>query len=419
MIEKKRALTYGIILMITVAFITSVFTMAITGGLSGVRDGFVLNSEQYQEWTYYKEFEQLKDIIDSQYYQEVSDDSLYDGALKGLVAALNDPYSNYYTPEEYQSKLQDLSGTYSGAGMSVTANTKKDHVVVTQVFKDSPAEKAGILAGDIIVQIDGKAVGGMDLEKTTALIKGTAGTKVTLTMMRGEKAFDVTLVRAKIEINRVEWRMLKGSVGYIRITEFNGDCVEAFDEAIKQIEKNNAVALILDMRDNPGGYFDAAVKIADRLLPEGRIVSTKSRSGKEDVWNSDASYVNMPLAVLVNGYSASATEIVSAAVKDSKVGKVVGEKTFGKGIVQSLITLKDGSGLKLTTSEYFSPKGTKINGVGVQPDVVAKLPDELKQNPQKLTEENDTQLQAALSLFKSLMPTPSPSPEPTATAASS
>lgn len=408
MIEKRRALTYGVILMITVAFISSVLTMAITGGLSGVRDGFVLNSEQYQEWTYYKEFEQLKDIIDSQYYQQVNSETLYDGALKGLVAALGDPYSSYYTPEEYQSKLEDLSGTYSGAGMSVTADTELDRVVITKVFKDSPAAKAGILAGDIILQIDGKAVGGMQLEKTTESIKGAAGTKVTLTIMRGENVFDVELERANIEIERVEWRMLAGSVGYIRITEFNGDCVEAFDEAVKDIQKNGAVALILDMRDNPGGYFESAVKIADRLLPEGRIVSTKNRAGKEEVWDSDAGHIDLPLAVLVNEYSASATEIVSAAIKDAGAGKLVGQNTFGKGIVQSVITLKDGSGLKLTTSEYFSPKGSKIHGVGVSPDIIAELPDDLKKSPHKITDKNDTQLQEALALFKDLMPSPTP-----------
>ncbi|MFZ5975909.1 MAG: S41 family peptidase [Bacillota bacterium] len=415
MIEKRRALTYAIILIVTVAFISSVFTMAVTGGLSGVRDGFVLNSEQYQEWTYYKEFEQLKDIIDSQYYQQVNSETLYTGALKGLVAALGDPYSSYYTADEYQNKLEDLSGAYSGAGMTVTADKELDRIVITKVFKDSPAAKAGIQTGDIILQIDGKAVGGMQLEQTTALIKGAAGTKVTLTVMRGENVFDVSLVRAKIEVERVEWRMLSGNVGYIRITEFNGNCVEAFDEAVKTLEGKGAVALILDMRDNPGGYFDSAVKIADRLLPEGRIVSTKNRSGKEEVWDSDAGHISLPFALLVNEYSASATEIVSAAVKDAGAGKIVGENTFGKGIVQSLITLKDGSGLKLTTSEYFSPKGSKIHGVGVKPDIVVDLPDELKKNPQKLTDENDTQLQKALSLFKDLMPSPSPAATPSAT----
>jgi carboxyl-terminal processing protease len=387
--------------------------MAVTGGLSGVRDGFVLNSEQYQQWTYYKEFEQLKGIIDNQYYKTVNSESLYDGALKGIVAALGDPYSSYYTADEYQAKLEDLSGTYSGAGMSVTADTEQDRVVITKVFKDSPAAKSGILAGDIILQIDGKAVGGMQLEQTTHLIKGDPGTRVKLTLMRGEKVFDVDLTRANIEVERVDWRMLPGKVGYIRITEFNGDCVEAFDDAVKAIKKEGAVALILDMRDNPGGYFDAAVKVADRLLPEGRIVSTRNRAGKEETWDSDASSIGMPLAIIVNEYSASATEIVSAAVKDAGVGKLVGVNTYGKGIVQSLITLKDGSGLKLTTSEYFSPSGSAINGAGVKPDVVVDLPEQLKKNPSKLTDVNDTQLQAAVALFRDLMPSPSPTATPT------
>lgn len=413
MIERKRALTYAVILIITVAFITSVFTMAVTGGLSGVRDGFVLNSEQYEQWTYYKEFEQLKDIIDNQYYKTVNSESLYDGALKGIVAALGDPYSSYYTADEYQAKLEELSGTYSGAGMSVTADTEQDRVVITKVFKDSPAAKSGILAGDIILQIDGKAVGGMELERTTDLIKGDPGTRVKLTLMRGEKVFDADLTRANIEVERVEWRMLSGKVGYIRITEFNGDCVQAFDDAVKAIKKEGAVALILDMRDNPGGYFDAAVKIADRLLPEGRIVSTRNRAGKEETWDSDQNSVGLPLALIVNEFSASATEIVSAAVKDAGAGKLVGVTTYGKGIVQSLITLKDGSGLKLTTSEYFSPAGSAINGVGVKPDVVVELPDTLKKDPSKLTDANDTQLQAAVALFSDLMPSPSPTAAPT------
>ena len=417
MIDRKRALTYAAILVITVAFITTVFTMAITGGLSGVRDGFVLNSEQYQQWTYYKEFEQLKDIIDDQYYKPVNSESLYDGALKGLVSALGDPYSSYYTADEYQAKLEELSGTYSGAGMSVTADTQQDRIVITKVFKDSPAAKSGILAGDIILQIDGKAVGGMQLEQTTDLIKGNPGTRVTLTLMRGEKVFDVDLTRANIEVERVQWRMLPEKVGYIRITEFNGDCIQAFDDAVKAIRKDGGVALILDLRDNPGGYFDAAVKIADRLLPEGRIVSTRNRAGKEETWDSDAEHIDLPLALLINEYSASAAEIVAAAVKDAGAGKLVGENTYGKGIVQSLVTLKDGSGLKLTTSEYFSPRGQKINGVGVKPDIASDLPGELKKDPSKLTDENDAQLKAALELFRDLMPTPSPTATPAPAAA--
>ncbi|MGI5907188.1 MAG: S41 family peptidase [Christensenellales bacterium] len=417
MIDRKRALTYAAILVITVAFITTVFTMAITGGLSGVRDGFVLNSEQYQQWTYYKEFEQLKDIIDDQYYKPVNSESLYDGALKGLVSALGDPYSSYYTADEYQAKLEELSGTYSGAGMSVTADTQQDRIVITKVFKNSPAAKSGILAGDIILQIDGKAVGGMQLEQTTDLIKGNPGTRVTLTLMRGEKVFDVELTRANIEVERVQWRMLPGKVGYIRITEFNGDCVQAFDDAVKAIRKDGGVALILDLRDNPGGYFDAAVKIADRLLPEGRIVSTRNRAGKEETWDSDAGHIGLPLALLINKYSASAAEIVAAAVKDADAGKLVGEDTYGKGIVQSLVTLKDGSGLKLTTSEYFSPRGQKINGVGVKPDIASDLPGELKKDPSRLTDENDAQLKAALELFRDLMPTPSPTATPAPAAA--
>jgi carboxyl-terminal processing protease len=417
MIDRKRALTYAAILVITVAFITTVFTMAITGGLSGVRDGFVLNSEQYQQWTYYKEFEQLKDIIDDQYYKPVNSESLYDGALKGLVSALGDPYSSYYTADEYQAKLEELSGTYSGAGMSVTADTQQDRIVITKVFKNSPAAKSGILAGDIILQIDGKAVGGMQLEQTTDLIKGNPGTRVTLTLMRGEKVFDVDLTRANIEVERVQWRMLPEKVGYIRITEFNGDCIQAFDDAVKAIRKDGGVALILDLRDNPGGYFDAAVKIADRLLPEGRIVSTRNRAGKEETWDSDEEHIGLPLALLINEYSASAAEIVAAAVKDAGAGKLVGENTYGKGIVQSLVTLKDGSGLKLTTSEYFSPRGQKINGVGVKPDIASDLPGELKKDPSKLTDENDAQLKAALELFRDLMPTPSPTATPAPAAA--
>lgn len=402
MIEKKRAITFAVILILTVAFISSLFTMAVTGGLSGVRDGFVLDSKQYQDWSYYKELEQIKDAIASGYYQDVDTNKLYEGALKGMVEALNDPYSSYYTADEFRSKLEDLTGTYSGAGMTVSADPESNKIVVTTVFSGTPADKAGLKAGDIIVQIDGKAMDGVKLEEATDRIKGAAGTSVTLTVKRGEKTFDVNLVRANIDLQHVTWELFDNSIGYIRMTEFDSDCAEKFDQAVKDLKDKGAVALVLDMRDNPGGFFDQAVKVADRLVEDGRIVSTRDRNGKEQEWKADGHMIDLPFAIIVNGYSASATEIVTAAVKDHMTGRIVGEKTFGKGVVQSLITLDGGSGLKLTTSEYFSPNGSRIQKVGVTPDITVSLPDELVRNPQKRTTENDTQLQKAMELFKDI-----------------
>lgn len=399
MIDKKNLKIYGIILILTVAFITCILTLAISGGLGNVRDGYVLNDQQYKAWSNYEEFEQVKNIIDDQYYLSANDDELYEAAIKGMVASLNDPYSVYYSPEEYQQRLNDLSNSYSGLGMVVASNPDTGKLVVSSVMNDSPAKDAGIKPGDILLMADDTALDGTKIEVAVSLMKGDPGTHVELTIERDGKVIKKDIIREEITIEYVKYEMLDGKIGYISISQFGEGCSDSFDAAISDLKSKGAVGLIIDIRNNPGGYFNEAISICDSLLDEKRIVSTKDKDGKEQAWDSDASYVELPYAVIVNEYSASASEIVAGAVKDSRLAKVVGATTYGKGVVQTIISLNNGGGLKLTTAEYFSPNGSKINGEGVWPDIAVDLDEAQKKDMSTLTRENDHQLNAAISLF--------------------
>ncbi len=335
-----------------------------------------------------------------------------EAAIKGMVSSLNDPYSVYYSPEEYQQRLDDLSNSYSGLGMVVSNNQDTGKLVVSSVMNDSPAKDAGIKPGDILLMADDTALDGTKIEVAVNLMKGEPGTHVELTIERDGKVIKKDIVREEITIEYVDHEMLDGKIGYISIFQFGEGCADSFDAAVSDLKSKGAVGLIIDIRNNPGGYFNEAISICDSLLDEKRIVSTKDKNGKEEVWDSDASYVELPYAVIVNEYSASASEIVAGAVKDSRLAKVVGETTYGKGVVQTITSLNNGGGLKLTTSEYFSPNGSKINGEGVWPDIAVDLDEAQKKDMSTLTRVNDHQLNAAISLFDDIRIDTEPSSTP-------
>ena len=311
--------------------------------------------------------------------KEISDEDFEIGRRKGTVEALNDPYSEYFTEEEYNSFVEATTGEFFGIGVQIGADANSKMITVIAPIKGSPAEAAGIQSGDKIVSVNGIDYTAEDLEEAVKHIKGDKGTTVKLGILPkdGGELKEVEVKRDEIRMESVITADL-GDIAYIGLTQFEDDTLADFKAALNRAKTDGKKGLILDLRGNPGGILEAAVGVSDLLLGEGDIVSAKDNRGKEVFhYASDADRWEKPLAVLANGGSASASEIVSGAIKDHKAGTLVGEKTFGKGVVQSLLPLPGGGGLKLTTSEYFTPSGVNIQDKGIEPDVKVALPKEV------------------------------------------
>jgi len=311
----------------------------------------------------------LEEYIEDHFYREIDDIPFDDYLLKGVFEAIDDPYSVYMTREEYQAFKEINSGTYSGIGVTVTEG--EDHVVtVVSPIEGTPGEAAGLMPGDRIVKVDGIDIRGESLDYAVSLIKGEEGTDVSLTIDREDaEIFTVTITRAVVVTKSVIFEVLEENLGYLRITTFDDKSYSEFEAAINELMTAGVSGLVIDLRNNPGGSLNEVVKIADLLLGEQIIVYTQDREGNKDVERSGRSRVDLPMVVLTNRGSASASEILTAAIQDSNSGVVVGETTFGKGVVQISVPLRDGSAFKLTISEYFTPNGVNIHGIGIEPDI--------------------------------------------------
>lgn len=318
----------------------------------------------------------IEQVIDQYYYgDEVTSEELQDGIYKGMVAALNDPYSEYYPAEELEEVLNDNQGVSYGIGAYISLNRTMNTAMISGVMEGTPAEEAGLREGDLIYQVDGEDIQGLSVTRVVRMVKGKENTTVHLTVYReGEPDYlEMDVVRGKrIEIETVTGAMLEdtNSIGYIHIQEFDGVTVDQFNEAMAELNANQMKGLILDLRSNPGGDMAAVTDIARRLLPEGLIVYTEDKEGKRTEYTCDGKHeIQIPLVVLVNGYSASASEILAGAIQDYNKGVLIGTTTFGKGIVQRINRLEDGTALKLTVSAYFTPSGRNIHGIGIEPDI--------------------------------------------------
>lgn len=342
----------------------------------------------------------LMQVIDYYYLYDYDEDEMIDAIYKAVMDSLGDPYSIYYTEEEYNSFLESSSGSYCGIGVVVQQNMQTGIVTAVRPYQNCPGYEAGIRPGDLILAVDGTEITGMDLNAAVALIRGEEGTSVTITLQRDEEKFDVEVTRRQIDVETVTYRMLDDNIGYIQVDEFDEVTAKQFSEALDTLIDQGMEALVIDIRDNPGGLLNVVVDMLDEILPEGVIVSVKDKNGKTEEYRSDAeTKLDVPLAVLVNGNSASASEIFAGAVKDYGVGTIVGTTTFGKGIVQTIFSLNDGTGMKLTIEDYYTPSGNSIHKIGVSPDVEIDLPDELKVLVDIL-EDEDTQLQKAIEILK-------------------
>ena len=315
---------------------------------------------------------QLKEFLKNNYVDEVSDIDLLRGAIDGMVDSLGDPYSQYFTPKDFQDFNETTSGNFGGIG--VVINTKDTQVIVVSVLEGTPADRAGIKAGDKIIEVDGKETSELSLNEVSALIKGEAGTVVNMGILRdGEKQIlKLDLPRETIKINPIEHKILGQGIGYLKIGEFNENTVANLDRALEDFRKGGVLGIVLDLRNNPGGLLDQAVGVSARFVPKGPVVKVVAKDGKDQTFMSNTEPSPFKLVVLVNGGSASAAEIVAGAIKDRGTGIIVGEKTFGKATVQRPLNLGILGGIKLTIARYVTPNGTDINKEGIHPDVVVE-----------------------------------------------
>lgn len=392
MINKRAAIFWAIILVIVTAFGTFVVTNTIAISLG---NKVVIAQEDFEAIRSMDKLMGLKDYIKSNYVEGAEDNKLIEGAIKGMFESLGDPYSVYMTKEEFKNFNESTKGSYGGIGV-IVSRSEDGYVTVVAPIEDTPGEKAGLKTNDKIIKVDDKDIVGIDLEEAVALMKGKKGTKVTLTVMRDNvrepKIFEI--IREEIILKTVKSNMMENNIGYIRITMFDEDTGSEFKKALKELTSQNMKGLILDLRQNPGGFINQCVDVADELLDEGLVVYTEDKAKKREDYKSGKGKLEVPFVVLIDEGSASASEIVSGAIKDRKAGLLIGVKTFGKGLVQSIEQLKDGSGIKLTTQKYYTPNGISINKIGIQPDIEVKaLEAEEGQNPEDV---KDVQLERAV-----------------------
>lgn len=395
---KKR--TVVIIAVIWMLIITAVVSVSTTIALMG-DDGaaYLVSEADYEALQRYRRLEEVHDTLVRDYYVEVDEEALVTGAIRGMMDAVDDPYTFYYTPEEMTQSNEQSEGVYHGVGMVVQL-TEDGCIEIARVYEDSPADKAGLQMGDRIVGVNGTEVSGESgktLNEAVLLIQGEDGTDVQLTVLRQGETLEVTATRSAVNISYVDYSLISTDIGYLNISQFTGDDVTGFEEAVAAFKSAGACGMIVDLRNNPGGLLNHVVEIADMLLPEGLVTYVEDRQGNRQEERSDADYWDVPLVVLVNGSSASASELFTAAMQDYDRATVVGTTTFGKGIVQSLITFaEDGAGMQLTTASYYSPNGRSIHKSGVEPDVVVELAEGASISTITPDPEKDNQLAVAL-----------------------
>ena len=402
---KKQKVYKIIMLIVLTAFITFLVTSTyILNNFDGVNGNSTLsslisNSNNDDELT--KTLKGIEEIIDKYYLKDVDEQKAIDGAIQGYIEALGDEYTEYIPADEMKEYTQDIMGNFVGIGIYMIQNTEENTIEVLSPIKDSPAEKAGILAGDIIVGVDGVNYTGDEIDTVANNIKGEEGTTVKIEIRRGEETLTFDIERAKVITNPVLSEKLENNIGYLQITSFDEGTAEDFENKFNSLKDQEITSLIIDLRNNGGGIVEEALQIIDYIVPKGQeILITVDKDQKEEIEKSkDDVLIDMPIVVLVNEYSASASEIVAGALKDLNEATLVGKTTYGKGVIQQLLSLSNGAGLKVTVEEYYTPNRTKIDGVGIKPNEEINLPETVT-SPLTVTREQDTQLQKAIEILK-------------------
>ena len=361
--------------VLTGALVTALIICGAAGTwkvLSAIRNGDYTAASTVSEADVNEKLDRINSLIEECYLYEddIDEDALIDGIYSGYAEALGDPYTEYYDEEETKALYESTNGEFSGIGATMSQSLDSGEITVSNVYEDSPADKAGMKQGDVIYEVDGRSVSGQDLETVVSWIKGEQGTDVTLCVLRDGEEVELTATRDIIEVQTVSSEMKDGQIGYIAVSEFDSVTYDQFEAALEELESQGMQGLVIDLRGNPGGNLTTVTDMLKLLLPEGTIVSTKDKYGNTEEISCDGKHeFTKPLAVLVNQYSASASEIFSGAIQDYGTGTIVGMTTYGKGVVQQLMDLGDGTCLKVTIAEYYTPSGRSINGTGVEPDV--------------------------------------------------
>ncbi|MDO5323172.1 MAG: S41 family peptidase [Clostridia bacterium] len=395
--RRRNALLLALIWVLVIACTAGATTVLLLSGRVG-RVGELLSR--------YARLEAIRSTLVEDYYQEVDEDALIEGAIRGMMDALEDPYTFYYTPDELQRHDAQSEGIYSGLGILVQNNADGE-IEIIRVYEGGPADAAGAQAGDRIVAVDGVPVSGGSAEELSDAVdrmRGESGSTVELQLRREGELLERTLTCGDVHVSNVNCAVLEGNIGYIEIYQFSGDDAEGFRAAMEEMQSAGVRGLVVDLRNNPGGLLTDVVEIADLLLPEGTVVYVENRAGERITYSSDAEYWDVPLVVLINGMSASASEILAAAVQDFDRGTLVGTRSYGKGIVQSLLVFEsDGAGMQYTSATYYTPSGRCIHGTGVSPDIVAEAPEGYYNLTGVPDPENDVQLKAALEQLEQRM----------------
>ena len=390
-----------VMIIIITAFITFLATSAGIYAYIQKGDGklLLLNTSETQDIE--TELSKYRSIIDKHYLGEVNDEDLLEGAIRGYIDGLGDPYTEYISKEEMQEYMEDTLGNYVGIGIYMIKDEKTNRVKVLSPIKNSPAETAGLQPGDLIIAVNGKEYTGDEMTQMSNDIKGEEGTEVTLTILRNNENIEIKVKREKIKVNPVESKVLENNIGYIAFTSFDETTAEDFKSKFEELQKQNIQSLIIDLRNNGGGLVDQAVDIAGYVLDKDSVVLYEVDKNKNEIEEKTTTdpIINMPIIILTNENTASASEILAGALKDYGKAKTVGIKTYGKGVIQEILSVKDGSGIKITTSEYQTPNRNKINKIGIEPNEKVELPNDIT-SILNVSEDKDTQLQKAIEMLK-------------------
>lgn len=398
--NKKQGIYKIVMIVVLTMFITFMIT-SISLYMYFVKNPVSISLNSFSTTNIDSTLKKYREIIDKYYLGEVDDEKLEEGAIKGYIEGLGDPYTEYISKEDMESYLDDTMGNFVGIGIYMIKNTEYDKIQVLSTIKGGPAEKAGIQAGDIILNVAGVEYSADDMTTASNNIKGEEGTKVSIEILRGAETIKYELTREKVKVNQVEGKVLENNIGYIKFTSFDESTADDFKAKFEELNKQGLKSLIIDLRNNGGGIVDEALEIADYIVEKDSVLLYEvDKENNETVKKAEKDpIINMPIVILTNENTASASEILAGALKDLGKAKTVGTTTYGKGVIQQILKLSDGSGLKITIEEYQTPNRNKINGVGIDPDVEVELPMDVN-SLLEIEESKDTQLKKAIEVLK-------------------
>ncbi len=402
---KKQRIYKTIMLVVLTIFITFIVTTFYISNKYKLSTGstpltsIITNNSSSDKLT--TSFKNIESIIKKYYLNDYDEDKAIESAISAYVSALGDEYTEYIPVEEMQEYTENIMGNYVGIGIYMVKNTEKNTIEVLLPIKDSPAEKAGILSGDTIISVDGKEYSGNDMTAAANNIKGEEGTTVKLVIQRGEEQLTFEIKRAKVSTNPIIAKKMENNIGYLEVSSFDEGTAEDFKNKYEELKAQGINSLIIDLRNNGGGLVEEALKMADYIVPKGKeLLITTDKNGKEEIKKATADpIIDQKIILLVNENTASASEILAGALKDNEKATIIGTKTYGKGVIQQILTLKSGAGIKVTIEEYYTPNRNKINKVGIEPDETVKLPETVT-NPLLVKEDEDTQLKKAVEILK-------------------